>query len=237
MHRCVHLSFAVRVSLALSLARVLSPSFPLSLSLSSKCACSASLFYSQALLRSVSPALPFTSLALALSRSPFHPLSRLYLSLSPAFSVSLPPFQLQSPDPQALHVPNHTTPIVFRAHGKQRGFSPGAAARHSLFFVPLLHFFFPPPLLHWLNPIFSGEKGFSGWWVSVWALVKKNRVGPAQPVFLEKNRLFQLIHFFDFPLRAELAQPDFSETKYGIKWTQSSLYCPRNRVELFDSDC
>ena len=71
MHRCVDLSFAVRVSLALSLARFLSPSFPLSLSLSSKCACSACLFYS--LLQSLSPALPFTlspdSISLSLPRS------------------------------------------------------------------------------------------------------------------------------------------------------------------------
>ena len=42
------------------------------------------------------------SLSIALSRHPFHPSSRLYLCLSPAFSVFLPPFQLQSPDPLFL---------------------------------------------------------------------------------------------------------------------------------------
>ena len=40
--------------------------------------------------------------SIAPSRHPFHPSSRLYLCLSPAFSVSLPPFQLQSPDPLFL---------------------------------------------------------------------------------------------------------------------------------------
>jgi len=46
---------------------------------------------------SFSPSLP-----LALSRHPFHPSSRLYLCLSPEFSVSLPPFQLKFPDPLFL---------------------------------------------------------------------------------------------------------------------------------------
>jgi len=42
------------------------------------------------------------SLSLALSRYPFHPPSRLYLSLPPAFSASLPSFQIQSPNPLFL---------------------------------------------------------------------------------------------------------------------------------------
>jgi len=93
MHRCVD-SLSFVVSLALSLARSLSPYHRVSLALSKvRIQCISFL---------LSP-------ALALSHSPFQPLSRLHLSLFPVFSISLPPFRLHSlstlsscPQPRSL---------------------------------------------------------------------------------------------------------------------------------------
>ena len=93
MHHCVD-SLSFVVSLALSLARSLSPYHRVSLALSKVCI--------QCISFLLSP-------ALALSRSPFQPLSRLHLSLFPVFSISLPPFRLHSlstlsscPQPRSL---------------------------------------------------------------------------------------------------------------------------------------
>jgi len=81
------LSLICCLSRSFSRARSLSPYHRVSLALSKVCM--------QCISFKLSP-------ALALSRSPFQPLSRLHLSLFPAFSISLPPFQLHSPDPLIL---------------------------------------------------------------------------------------------------------------------------------------